>query len=217
MKLNIPSLLIINGIQGSGKSNLIKYLMSKNKDEFCYGLVFTNTSFDTSDQSSFDYISKRFVHSEYNEDILEGLMNIQAGLIKQGIIKESFVIFDDCLDADVFNSRCFKRLSTQLRHYHITVILSTQYPHCIPPRTRSNCMSTVIFYTDTEVALKALHSSYGQKYSFQEFRSYVMNSTGNYNFIYYNKKEKDNTKQYQVMKAPTTIKPFKVVFNTNYS
>ena len=44
-----------------------------------------------------------------------------------------------------------------------------------------------------------------------------MNSTGNYNFIYYNKKEKDSIKHYQVMKAPTTIKPFKVVFNTNYS
>ena len=78
MKLNIPSLLIINGIQGSGKSNLIKYLMSKHKDEFSYGLVFTNTSFDITDQSSFDYIPKRIVHSEYNEEVLESLMNIQA-------------------------------------------------------------------------------------------------------------------------------------------
>lgn len=212
MNIEIPGLLIINGEQGSGKSSLIKYLMRMNKRKFDYGIVFTNTSFDRDDKASFNYIPKGFVHSEFSEDILIALMNKQKDLIKNRIKKEAFVILDDCLDRDMFNSKWFQRLATQLRHYHITAIISTQYPNALPPKYRTNCMSTVIFRTNTNVALKALWESYGQYYKFNEFRELVMKSTGNYQFLYYNKKESDPTKQYQCMKAPSVIKPFKMKY-----
>lgn len=216
MNIEIPGLLIINGEQGSGKSSLIKYLMYMNRKKFNYGIVFTNTSFDRDDKGSFSYIPKQFIHSEFKEEILQTLMNKQAQLIKNRIKLEAFVILDDCLDVEMFNSRWFKRLATQMRHYHITVIISTQYPNAIPPRYRANCMSTVIFQTTMNTALRALWESYGQKYSFTDFRALVMQSTGNYQFLYYNKKEIDPTRQYQAMKAPSKIKSFKIQFNLKF-
>ena len=55
LNIKLPSLIIINGSQGNGKSHLIKYIMSKYKDKFSYGLVITNTFFT---QDSFKYIPR---------------------------------------------------------------------------------------------------------------------------------------------------------------
>ncbi len=143
-------------------------------------------------------------------------MDIQAKQVKKGKIKEAYVIFDDCIDdPDQFSCRELKRLTTQLRHYHITVIFSTQYVNQLPPRMRTNAMSVIIFQTDTEGSLRSLHQSYGQKFdSFQDFRKYIMGNTGDYKFIYYNKSssEKDINNLYQVLKAPKKIPRFHIKY-----
>lgn len=215
MELSIPGLILINGPSCIGKSHLIKYIMSINHKKFSYGLVFSNTSFDISDKSSFDYVPSKFVHSDFDETILESFMDLQANLIKQGIIKETYLILDDCLDRDMFNKKSFNRLVTQGRHYHITTFLSTQYPNAITPKTRSNCFQVVIFYTDTNVALKALWESFGQMYEFKEFKNLIMTNCKNHAFLYYNKKEQDANKRYQVFRAPSKIKKFEVEFKTS--
>lgn len=213
-KINIiiPGLYIICAYQGSGKSHLIRYIMRENKYKFDYGVVFTNTFFD---EDAYDFFPEKFVHPEYDENILQNLMNKQAKLIGKGIIKEAIVIFDDCIDdPNEFSSKVLKRLCTQLRHYHITVLFSTQYCNAIPPRMRTNAMGCFIFKTDTEVALKALFESYGQKFeTFAKFKKYLMEATGDYKFVYYDK-QKDGKIQdmYQIMKCPEHIPKFKIKF-----
>jgi len=211
--LQVPGLLIINGNCGEGKSNLIKFLIRKYKNKFDYGVVFTNTSFDVNDSSAIDYLPKEFIHSEYKEEILEGLMNIQKDVVERGGLNEAFVIFDDCIDKKIFASTLFTRLATQFRHYHITPIISTQYPNLVPPTLRSNIMSTVIFKSTSKRAIDALWESYGQDYSKEDFRKFLCKGTGDYNFIYYNKKEKKE-KQYQILKVPNQNKKFMLKYNT---
>ena len=145
LSLIIPGLFIINGAQGSGKSNLIKYLMQQYRTKFSYGLCYSNTAFD----GGFDYLPPKFVYQEYDENSLVTLMDIQANLVKKGVIKEAYVIFDDVIDSKTFNSPILKRLCTQLRHYHITCILSTQHVTAIGPLFRNNCMNVAIFKTDS--------------------------------------------------------------------
>ncbi len=71
-------------------------------------------------------------------------MDIQAKQVKKGKSKEAFIIFDECIDdPDQFSCRELKRLTTQQRHYHITVIFSTQYVNQLPPRMRT------MFYHDS--------------------------------------------------------------------
>lgn len=211
--IEIPSLSIICASQGSGKSHLIRYLMYKLRKKFSYGLVFTNTFFD---DDAYDFIPSKYVHPEYDEVALQKLMDIQAKLVDEGIEKNAFVIFDDCLDdPNEFKSLVLKRLTTQLRHYRITVIFSTQYCNSLPSRMRTNAMSCFMFQTDTEVSLKALFNSYGQKFdSFNDFRKFLMKNTGDFKFIYYNKLETGKiTDSYQVMKCPDIIPKFKLSFN----
>ncbi len=214
MDIEVPSLIILNGSQGSGKSHVIRYILYTLRKRFAYGLVFTNTFFDG---DAFDYIPKKYVHPQYDEEVLEKLMDIQQKLVEQDKIKEAFVIFDDCMDdPDEFKSSVLKRLTTQLRHYHITVIFSTQYVNQLPARMRTNAMAIIIFQTDTEISLKALYQSYGQKFdSFQDFKTYLMDNIGNYNFVYYKKNELNPKKLYTVMKAPKNIPTFKIKYLTN--
>lgn len=210
--LQIPGLYIICASQGSGKSHLIHYLMYKLRKDFAYGLVFTNTFFDN---NPFEYIPLKYIHPEYDEKVLEGLMDLQAELVDKGVEKEAFVIFDDCIDdKDEFTSPVLKRLTTQLRHYHITVIFSTQYCNALPPRMRTNAMGVFIFKTDTEISLRALYESYGQTFgAFSNFRDFVMKNTGDFKFIYYNKFVNGEIEdKYKIMRAPEHIPEFKIKY-----
>ena len=141
---------------------------------------------------------------------------MQEKLVSKGKIREAFVIFDDCLDdPNEFTSPALKRLSTQLRHYHITVIFSTQYCNLLPTRMRANAMIVIIFQTDTKNSLEALFNSYGQKFdTYNDFKNYVMKNLGKYKFIYYNKdnQEKKLSDVYKVMMAPEKIPKFKILF-----
>ncbi len=213
INITTPSMIILGGPQGAGKTKLIDYIMWDLQDVFSsgFGVVFTNTFFDG---NPFPYINPKFVHPNFNEDVLIQMMDIQEGLVKKGIKKECFIIFDDCLEPEQFASDALKRLSTQLRHYHITCIMSTQYPNLLPPRFRSNAMHVAIFRTFTEISLKALHQSYGQSFeTFHDFKNYVMHNTGNYKFIWFDNTESDPSEQYKIFKAPAKINKFKIKYN----
>ena len=212
--LTTPSLNIIVGAQGLGKSHLIKMIMHKLRKKFDYGIVFTNTFFDN---NPFPYIEDEYIHPEYNEKVLENLMDIQAKLIGEGKKKSAFVIFDDCIDDDKeFSSPTLKRLTTQLRHY-LTVIFSTQYCNAIPSRMRTNAMCVFMFHTDTKNSLEALYNSYGQAFeTYNDFKKFILEKTSaKYNFIYYNKMQNDNSLEnnYKVYRCPAKIPSFKIKFN----
>ncbi len=215
MSLNItsPGFIIISASQGSGKSHLIKYLVSKHKKDIDYTIVFCNTSFD----EGYDYIPKKYIHPMYDEDALNNLMNIQAKLVKKGIKKNCWVIFDDCLFDGQFKSKPFLRLSTQLRHYNITCIISTQYPQIIKPQFRNNCFQVGMFKTSTMNALQALYTSYGMEFeTFNDFKKYLNDSTNQkYNFVWFDKTiEGDIKKKYQVSRCPKKINNFMLEYNT---
>ena len=189
--------------------------MSKYKNKFSYGLVITNTFFT---QDSFKYIPEKFVHSEYDEKVLTNFMNIQAELVKNRTPKEAFLILDDAIDGDQWKSQTFKRLSVQLRHYHITCIISTQHVNALPPRIRGNAMYVAIFNTNTENNTRAIYQSYAQMFeNYNEFKNYIFDNTGNYKFLWVDTQstETDKTKKYKIMKCPASIKNFKVEYKTN--
>jgi hypothetical protein len=155
------------------------------RKKFDFGIVFTNTFFD---DDSFTYIKSDYVHPEYDEDVLQKLMDVQIANKENEITKQAFCIFDDCLDdPKQVTSSVLKRLTTQLRHYNITVIMSTQYPQSLPSRMRANAMS-VLFNSNNHNALKCLYESFGQAFpKFDDFKQYLFTNTIDHQFIYYNK------------------------------
>jgi hypothetical protein len=207
-----PYLLIINGRQGSGKSHFIRYLMYENyvsPEKFDYGVVFCNTSWE---QSSFDYLPEKYVYENYNETVLLNLMKLQKDNLAKNIKTSAFVIFDDCLDdEDQWTSKSLKKLTTQCRHYNISVIVSTQYPNLVPPRMRSNSMYSIFFNIGSGVAeLEAIYRAYGQKFkNYGDFKDYYYKNIQNHKFIQY-----DNDKEeYLVYRCPEKIPKFNFTFS----
>ena len=159
MDLQIPGVYMICGLQGGGKSHLIKYIMYQNRDKFDCGIVFTNTGFV---DGNFDYVDKKFVHLEYSAAVLKNLKDIFKKRIEAKRPLCGYVIFDDCLEGNPWKEKELRSLITQVRHYNITVIISTQHPTAIPPIFRTNTWQAFMFFMGTEDAMKALHKNYGQ-------------------------------------------------------
>lgn len=214
-------LILLCAQQGYGKTHTINYILYQLRKVFDYGIVFTNTKFD----NPFPCFPEKYVFDYYSEEALENLMKIQGKMVlkekakplSKRKYKEAVVIFDDCLDdPGEFCSEALKKLSTQLRHYHITLILSTQYCNLLPPRIRTNAMIVMIYQSDTKANLESMYDSFGQRFdSYKEFKNYVIdNLEEKYRFIYYDKltEEKEIDKVYQVMICPPKIPKFKLKF-----
>ena len=211
MEISIPGVYMICGLQGGGKSHLIKYLMYENQDKFDVGIVFSNTAFV---DSNFDYVDKRFQHLEYNAKVLKSFKDIFQKQIEAKKPLRGFVIFDDCLEGPQWKCKELKSLITQVRHYNITVIISTQYPKAIPPLFRTNTWRAFMFFMGAEDAIKALWQNYGQMLgSYAEFKAeYIAATAEKHRFLTYDAKNggTDVPSRYAVFHAPPEIPAFKV-------
>jgi hypothetical protein len=213
MNITIPGLLIINGLQGGGKSHLIKTIMYNNRKQFHWGLVFSNTSFK---HGNFDYVSHKYVHEHYNESALLALVQLHRRLISEGKSPRAFVIFDDCLERKQFADERFQNLCLQLRHYGVFVIISTQYPVLVPSRFRANAFQAAMFYFGAEAATKALYQSYGNMFdNYAAFKKYLNEHTSGHQFVWYDARNggRDVTTRYKTLQAPAKIPSFKIKFH----
>lgn len=214
LNITIPSLCIICGKPASGKSYVIRYLMSCYRKKFDYGIIFSNTA---AFNNGFDYVPQQYVHSAYSERPIKNLMELQKGLIQKGVRKRAFIIFDDCLSGE-FNSDVMNSLVSQFRHYLITVIISTQYCYkALTPLIRECCTYACIFRQSSDRSVNATYESFGQHFrSEKEWKEYLMLNTGDHKFLFIDvNSQSDNIADiYKVYKCPDNIPPFKLIYNT---
>lgn len=145
--------------------------MHEKRRTFDWGIVFTQTKFGS---SNFEYVPEQFVHAQYSSAKLVNLKKLQEKLIKEGKMPAAFVIFDDCLYDKIWNDPVLLSLCTQLRHYNVTCIISTQYPNAIPPSIRTNAFTVSIFQMTTHRALQALFESFGQLFeNYNAYKDYI--------------------------------------------
>lgn len=214
IKIDSPGITIICGLQGSGKSHLIKYLLYQMRKKFDWGIVFTQTGFAG---DNFDYIPKQFIHAKFSVEALVSLKNIHKKLIEAGKKPSAFIILDDILFGNHWKNEVFLNIMTQVRHWGLTVLLSCQYPQSIPIMIRTNAFQVAVFGAATARALKGLFESYGQMFnSYEEFRRYIMDNTGNHCFVWYNSRGTQATVEgrYSVMQCPAEIPHFLLKFKT---
>jgi hypothetical protein len=204
----ILRLTIICGLQGGGKSHLIRYIIYENQKKFDWGIVFSNTGFLA---DNFEYIDKQFIHSKYDEFTLSNLKSIHEQLVEKGKKPSGFVIFDDCLFGKQWRSEEFLSLMTQLWHYGITCIISCQYPQAIPPVFCSNAFQVAIFNITSKPTIEALYNLYRQMFdSYTDFKKYLLENTGDHYFVFYDARNGATSldERYKVMKCPEKIPDF---------
>lgn len=199
--------IILNGKSNSGKSHLLKYLMREysKHNAFSYGVVMSNTSFE----GSFDYIPKKYIYEDFNEDIIKNVIKIQKTNLMKGYRNRAFIILDDCCSENEFMNPVIKKLAVMGRHFLITTILTTQYCHLVPPVLRANSNYNIYFNVGQGLReLKAIYEAYGQRFkSYNEYKQFYYKNIEDHKFIMY----VDDC--YKVFRAPEEIPAFNITFN----
>lgn len=128
--------------RNSGKSFLIKYLVTLTKDKFDKIFVICATEGINHFYQKNDWIPKNCIYEVYNESFIKKLMEQMTRINSNKPDEERknvLLILDDLVaDKDFHTSETFKQLFVRGRHINISVIITTQYLKLIPPVSRNN-------------------------------------------------------------------------------
>jgi hypothetical protein len=135
------------------------------------GVVFSGTE----EASPFfsDFIPDCFIHSEYDPELIETIMNRQkkirqaktSGKSDTGKLPANnvFIVLDDMLhDAQNWKKdKTIKSIFFNGRHFNFLFVLTMQYAQGIPPELRSNIDYVFIFNEPSVANRKRIYDAYG--------------------------------------------------------
>jgi hypothetical protein len=205
-----PFFMIIAGKSGSGKSHFLRFLMKEINihQPFDYGIVMSNTCFE---KESFDYIPKKYIFEEFNEDVIRNMIKLQKTNLSKEVQKHSFLLLDDCIAEKEVDNPIMKKLAIMGKHFNISTILTTQYVHLIPSVIRANAHYNLFFNIGEGVReMKAIYDAFGYRFkNYNDFKQFYYNAIKDHKFIMYNTEEG----KYNIYRAPENIPPFLIKYN----
>lgn len=162
------------------------------------GIVFSGTE----EASPFfgDFIPDCFIHSEYDPDLIQLVLNRQKSTIRKAKLSgksddgklpsnNKFVVMDDMLhDAGKWKKdQTIKNIFFNGRHYNILFILTMQYAQAIPPELRSNIDYIFIFNESSIANRKKIYEAYASMIpSFEHFCNILDACTQNHECLVIN-------------------------------
>lgn len=216
MDISVPFVSLAIGKAGSGKSNLIKYILAhfQTTNTFKIVLVFSKTAFN----DAYDYVPVQWVHTGYNQNAIKNIMNIQARVKSAGFEPVNvLLVFDDCLSTSVYNSEFFTDLIANRRHYNISIIFATQYINRqVPTIMRENTDLVHCFKQHSRNSLDAIFSAWGVCFNdVNEFNS-IMKNLERFQFLEIDIRKYDNNKRVMITPRPESIPSPKVIYSRTY-
>lgn len=121
----------------SGKSQLMRYILTENQHEFAKIFVICPTERINKFYSKL--IPKNCIFDEFNENWLDKLLKKLSDLAENGEeLKQILLIFDDVgAENNMKNSKALQRIMCRARHVKINVWISVQYIYMVPPLIRN--------------------------------------------------------------------------------
>jgi hypothetical protein len=197
---SIPSdsVIVLIGKRNTGKSFLTKDLLYY-KQSIPVGTVISATE----EVNGFykEMVPPVFIHNEYNEDIVQKVIQRQEKLIfkkKQNgndrTNLDTFVIFDDCLyDNTWTRSKHVRSMFMNGRHYKIMFIITMQYAMGIPPNLRTNIDYVFILRENIVQNRRRLYECFAGMFpTFESFCSVMDQCTNNYECLVIDNTSKSN-------------------------
>ena len=207
-----PAMVMI-AKRGSGKSWVCKALL-KYFEKVPVGVIISKT--DRVDPFFSNFFPDSFIFYDYKSEIIEKLVKRQEIIMeklkekkKEGkkIDPRAIIIMDDCLASKGTWQRDQPILELLFngRHYHITYILTMQYPLGITPELRCNFDYVFLLAEDSFGNIKRMHEHYAGMFpTLDSFRQVFTQLTENYGCMVVNNRGSRKTifdKIYQY-KAP---------------
>lgn len=178
---DIPSIIII-GSRGSGKSWIIREILTYFKD-------IPKSIISPSEKNTFFY-DKSIINSynTYDNVIIENIFADQEiirkkqNLLENKIDTRKILILDDCLCINnIIKNETFTQLVLNGRSAKIMYILATQYSLGFPPDLRENFDYIFLLGTDLLSEIKRNYEYYGKIFpSFEIFRQIFRQLTEDY-------------------------------------
>ena len=209
LTIKCPHLALFVARRNSGKSHLMAHLLhtlARGK-KFNWVLVISPTAFTG---AWAEIVGRDHVHSEFDAEMLEEIMEQQAELRDNNTDNPGLVILDDCLGAANFHSDTFTKLAASGRHYGITLWISFQSYFKSPTVVRTNTDYLFILGTQNERVVKALYDEFGGLgfESQAALRAYTASATANYGALCVdNLDQKAPTK---IIRAPAKLPQFRI-------
>lgn len=183
--------ILILGRRRSGKSFLTRDIFYHHKN-IPSGVVFSGTE----EASPFfsNFIPDSFIHSEYDPELMESIMNHQKKKIREakaeGLSETGkhpsnnlFIVLDDMLhDAQNWKKeKTIKSIFFNGRHYNFLFILTMQYPLGITPELRSNIDYVFVFNEPSIKNRRKIYDDYASCIpSFEHFCNILDSCTQNH-------------------------------------
>lgn len=195
-----PPTCIFIGKRGTGKSTLIADIMFFMR-AIPFGMIISGTEEGTGFYKN--YFPDLFIHSEYQTELVESLVNRQRRVLKEVQKADpqstkpdphSFLLLDDLMyDKSITNEKIIRQLFFNGRHLKILFLLSLQYCMSIRPELRSNVDYLFILRENNIDNQKKMWKSYfGMFEKFTDFQQTFMSCTENYECIVLDNTSKSN-------------------------
>lgn len=136
------SIILLLGKRGTGKSVMMIDIAKTLQDAGIIDLAIGMSPTDESNGTLSQFLPKTLIYPDFNENIVERILQQQKKQIKEGKeCKRVFIFMDDCgYDSKaIFNSKVMKRLFYNGRHSKIGLCLALQYAIDMPVAFRANC------------------------------------------------------------------------------
>lgn len=212
---NGPALILLAGKPRSGKSHLLKYLLSLRHPDFAadgivpykWIVVFSGTKFNGMFSK---IVPEKYIYPKFDAALLGRILERQQAMK----CPRMAIIFDDCLPsagAKGFGSPEFTTLATQFRHYKCDLIIASQYIYKVPPTIRECATHIGMFRATTGRMIDALHETAGGYFkSAAEFGAFLNASTNDHQFVWFyaNSSAESRDEIYVRKKAPARIPEF---------
>ena len=199
LKIAMHSFILITSRRASGKSVLVKHLTKKLLDDYDFDFIilFSDTANFTKD---YDFINKDFIFkTDQIEDKLDKILKLQEKNIKNNKNVNGLIILDDIKLHT--KSKKLMDLSSMGRHFHLTCILSCQFPKQIVGTIIRNNLDYIIYSDLGEIALKAIYEATHLGMNFKEFKEFTDKNNHDYQFIMYDGRVQDRKERLKVIRA----------------
>jgi len=204
--LQIPGITLVIGKTQSGKSHLLNYIIKNLYFEgyFKFGVVISSTSLFNDEWTC---VSKNFhIVPDRAEQYLKSLLIKMAKYKQLKINVPGFIIIDDCLGALKWRDDFWTQIACTIRHYNLSLFITTQYLNKVPSVIRSQCSQ---YFFLKMLNMRELKSAYEQCFSmffkFNDFIKFVAENTKYYNAIYVNNHSLNNDDIIKIIQAPPRI------------